>query len=690
VDELFRLVDEFLKRAEQERPVLVLTGCRRCGKTTALERIKAELERIGNRAELERSGLPHALEDCALLPDRTPELLTALMFGLNRKAVYGRLPFPRLLTGLMIMPPLVMDPVIPARAREQVRQELEKYRNIDRLRSFIDRLGAGLIGLVPHMNEDLATTSAALLDGMLLRGLLGTGIGRKVLLGDGLAWYAHQDRRLSRDPLDVLVELNRKACDMDEKGNQGNRTWVARLLWGAFLADLDARFARHRDWDRNCAVLLDNADVPAGRRFLRELNEALQMRREHHLPDPPLTMIAASRDVLVSRSLPRGRRPVPLAGASIADYRRRRDAGEVVPGWYPVVLPSLSEIETRNLVAAAGTITDATGRATGELLSPVIFQFTAGHPEATAVLIGELDGSPDAANLATVLPKRARSEAAGPQRGHGQPPTAQERLTPHEPLTPQEPLTPHEPPTVEEWLIRSLTAGLSASTIANLVTCAAARDQGDANLLDAESRLLGGTRAARNDVFATELWIEGPPGEAGAPRLTVMLPVLRRLLLRRLAARPDDWSEVFGWLHGACIQAGDLDGELYYALALADIELVAKRLTARLSSKMSEEAAIDWLSRWEVITAAPSAVADAGSAALPGLVSWADSKDQPTESVASLVAARWLFTNSLWARDQRALQQDIAGSLDALKSSVGAGRSVFRDEADKYRSLAGI
>jgi hypothetical protein len=32
VDELFRLVDEFLKRAEQERPVLVLTGCRRCGK----------------------------------------------------------------------------------------------------------------------------------------------------------------------------------------------------------------------------------------------------------------------------------------------------------------------------------------------------------------------------------------------------------------------------------------------------------------------------------------------------------------------------------------------------------------------------------------------------------------------------------------------------------------------------------
>lgn len=659
MDDLFRLVNEFLRRTQEEHPVLVLTGCRRCGKTTALERIRGELERIS---------LPHALEDCARLPDRTPESLTALIFGLNRETVYGRLPFPRLLTGLMVMPPLlVIDTVNPARALEQVRQELEKYRNIDRLRSFIDHLGATLIGLVPHIDKDLAATSASLLDGMLLRGVLGTRIGRKVLLGDGLAWYAHQNRGLSREPLDVLVELNRKAGDMDEKGGAGNRAWVARLLWGAFLADLDAGFTGHPDWDRNCAVLLDNADRPAGRQFLRELNEALQMRRERHLPDPPLTMIAASRNVLVSRSLPRGRRPVPLRDACLADYRRRRDAADVERGWYPVVLPSLSEIETRNLVAAAGTITDATMEIPGELLSPVIFQFTEGHPEATAVLIGELGGSPDPADLATVLPKvsRSESEADGRHDEHRQ------------------------PSTVEERLIQSLTAGLSATTIANLAKCAAARDQGDANLLDTESGLLSGTRGARNDVFAAELWIEGPPGDLGAPRPTVMLPVLRRLLLRRLAAHPADWSEIFGWLYGACIQVGDPDGELYYALAVADIELVAKRLAARLSPKMTEEAAIDWLSRWDAITTAPSAVADAGSAALPWLVSWSDAKDQPTESVASLVAARWLLANSLQARDQRALYQEIAGYLDALKSFAGAGRSVFRDEADKYRSLAG-
>ena len=111
--DLIRCVDEFLFRAERERPVLVLTGCRRCGKTTALERIREQLELIG---------LPHTLNDYATLPTRTPELLTALMFGLTRRSVYGRLCFPRLLVGLIVMP-LDLDQRDPGRAREQARQE---------------------------------------------------------------------------------------------------------------------------------------------------------------------------------------------------------------------------------------------------------------------------------------------------------------------------------------------------------------------------------------------------------------------------------------------------------------------------------------------------------------------------------------------------------------------------------------
>ena len=63
--------------------MVVLTGSRRSGKTTALEFIESGVD---------RSKLPYALVDCATVTAETPELLTTLMFALNRKAnAYGRL-----------------------------------------------------------------------------------------------------------------------------------------------------------------------------------------------------------------------------------------------------------------------------------------------------------------------------------------------------------------------------------------------------------------------------------------------------------------------------------------------------------------------------------------------------------------------------------------------------------------------
>lgn len=655
--DLIRCIDEFLPRAERERPVLVLTGCRRCGKTTALDRIREQLERIG---------LPHAVNDYAALPARTPELLTALMFGLNRDSVYGRLPFPRLLVGLIVMPPLELDQRDPARAREQVRQEIEKYRDIDKLRAFIARLGGDLVNFVPSLaGTGLNDLIGALLEGLLVRGMLSTRFGRKVLLGPGRDWYAHQNRGLSLNPLDLLVDLNRRAAGMDEDGNEANRQWVARLLWGAFLADLDASFAGHDKWDRCCAVLLDNADASAGLAFVGELNEALAMRRENGLADPPLAVIATSREELVRRALPLGGRPVPLRDAGLADYQRRLpDDRAAKRGWYALSLPNLTEIETRNLVANRGRITNVRGQATDELLAPVIFQFTGGHPEATHLIVAELSGSADPADLATVLPKVAESALAG-QPADGLPPS-----------------------TVEERLLASLTAGLGEDAVGNLVKCAAARDQADASRLDLESGQLTGTRAALSDLFARELWGEPAGGDPAAPGSVVMLPVLRRLLLRRLAASPADWGEAFGWLKAASAGAGHRDAELYYALALTEVELVARRLAARLSPRMTEDDAIGWLARWHAVTAAPRPGPAAGIRAIPQLVGWADPADEPPASVAALVAARWLLANSLRAEDLRALCREIAVSLDTVARFAGAGRDVFRTEAGTYRRLA--
>lgn len=638
--------------------MLVLTGCRRCGKTTTLDRIREQLELIG---------LPHSMNDYATLPARTPVLLTTLMFGLNRHSVYGRLSFPRLLVGLIVLPPLDLDLRDPGRAREQVRQDLEEYHDIGKLRSFLSQLGGSILGLVPHLGDTgLNDLIGALLEGLLMRGVLGTRLGRKVLLGPGIDWYGHQDRGLSLAPPDVLVELNRRATDMDEAGNEANRQWVARLLWGAFLADLDASFASHDNWDRNCAVLIDNADAGAGLTFVGELIEALAMRRENGLADPPLTVVAASREELVRRALPLGGKPVPVRDAGLADYQRRlSDDKAAKRGWYALLLPNLTEIETRNMVANRGRITNAHGQATNELLAPVIFQFTGGHPEATRVIVAELTGSTDPADLGTVLPKIAESApVAQPTEGGA--------------------------PSVEEWLASSLMAGLSEESIDNLVKCAAARDQADASRLDLESGLLTGTRAALGDLFARELWGEpaaGDPAENGA---VVMLPVLRRLLLRRLAASPDDWDETFGWLKTASPRAGHPDAELYYALALSEVDLVTRRLADCLSPKMTEDAAIDWLARWHAVTAAPrhGAASTAGIRAIPQLVSWADPAGEPLASVAALVAARWLLANSLRAGDLRALRREIAASLDTVARFAGEGRDAFRTQAGTYRRLA--
>jgi len=683
VDDLIRCVDEFLARAERERPVLVLTGCRRCGKSTALDRIRVQLEAVG---------LPHAMDDYAVLPARTAELLTALIFGLNRNSAYGRLSFQRLLVGLIVMPSptlnqLSLDKLDPARAREQVRAELEKYRDIDKLRGFLSQLGGNLMALVPHMTDTgVNTLIGTLLEGLLMRGVLGSRLGRKVLLGPGIDWYGHQDRGLSLDPLDTLVELNRRATGIDEVGHEANRQWVARVLWGAFLADLDASFAGNDRWDRNCVVLIDNADAGAGLTFVGELNEALAMRRENGLADPPLTVVAASREELVRRALPLGGKPVPVRDAGLADYRRRlaetargpADGGgsgtdghavHLRPGWYTLLLPNLTEIETRNLVADRGRITDRHGQATNELLAPVIFKFAGGHREATHVLVAELTGSADPADLGTVLAKETESPLApGSTGGEARPP-------------------------VEDWLVASLTTGLSESDVGDLTILAAARDQAAANRMDLESGLLTGMRSARGDLFARERWGEPAAGDPAAPGAVVMLPVLRRLLLRRLASSPDAWSGAFGWLKAAAHDGGQGDAELYYALALSEAEFVTRRLAAPLSPGMTEGDAIGWLARWHAVTAAPRPGAQAGRGeaegvrAIPSLVAWADPSDELVSSVAALVAARWLLANSLRAGDLRALRREIAASLDAAARFAGAGRDAFRTQAEAYRRL---
>src|SRR5260370_29008039 len=116
-----------------------------------------------------------------------------------------------------------------------------------------------------------------------------------------------------------------------------DRREAARLLWAAFLADLDAAFARRGsvDWTVHCLAMLDNADAPAGREFLAQLVAA---RRERAAD--PLTVVATSRGSLAYQLVPRGEKITRLAGARAAHaaapcQARRSRGGDPLRGTCP-------------------------------------------------------------------------------------------------------------------------------------------------------------------------------------------------------------------------------------------------------------------------------------------------------------------------------------------------------------------
>lgn len=633
------LVPEFLQTGIPECPVLVFTGSRSCGKTRTLEYLASRMDQ----------NEPYALLDCAVLPADTPELLTTLAFLLNyRCAAYGRLSFPRLWAGLIAMR-LNLDQMDPGQARAGIRAEFERRHHVDELRELVADAAAVAVVFVPGMGQvPGAPRLTRKLTNLVMKGLLAGWPLERVALGEGEQWYGHQDRGLARPPVDALVDLSRRAARL----NQGsNRRIVDELLWSAFLADLHASFDGKDGWNRNCALLLDNADTPAGRRFLDELSRARDVRRAAGRPDAPLTVIAASRGKLLDGVLAPDWEAVPLREASLADYGRRRDAGDTVPGWYPVLLPDLTRDEVRILVAKVGWIAD-------ERLSPVVYHFARGHPGATHAITVALRNSPNPADLTAVL-----EWAGGLEDEHT---------------------------TAEERILRLLTSGVSEYVMDGLTKCAAARNQFDASRLAQNSGLLTIPGAAQNDIFARELWVRAGQDQSGETRPDIMVPALRQLLLRRLAGGPDDWIKVNTWLKAAAAESGDQAGELYYALALGEVEEVTRRSSKALSPRMTKGEVLTWLRTLQAVTDAPRADGKSNVADIPELVNWTDPERQPSvAATASLVASSWLLSNSLNAADRRELHHEVSGSLNALAPFCYAGGIVFHAEAERHNRLSG-
>jgi hypothetical protein len=344
-------------------------------------------------------------------------------------------------------------------------------------------------------------------------------------------------------------------------------------------------------------------------------------------------------------------------------------------------LPPLSWSETRDMVDALELPGDRPAAATA------VHAFTGGHPGATSALLAAMADHPAGPGDPRVQPG-AHPEPSGALAVLRQPVAG--RLC-------------DDPETVEAALLNGLLAG-APKAIEDLTTCAAARgnEAAERMAVAADCDLMEHLLREEPAIFSTELW---SADSAGGP--PVMQPLLRRLLLRRLADRPPgepaSWTSVHEWLGGKHRGAGtgiaaqgraaagnegvsEIVG-LYHALAIGDVERVARVLAERLAVTDAGE----WLRLLTLITAAPNRV-DRGQDPrdqVLALTAWADPREHPVAPVARLVAYSWLGADPISAPHWRWLLRQMAIELDQIAPlSVGAGITLLRGEAQRCRDIA--
>lgn len=635
-----RLVGEFLDRpltdgAPRSRPVPVLTfvGDSGVGKTVLLTEIARQ---INNQA-------PVARINCGTTKLRTTrEILAALAFELNRQSGrYGTLPFPRLIVGQVVIAER-LNALDRQQARGQVRRALEKHRRIDVLRGFLSRVAPDMLSLVGVPGAQVSRY----LPDMLLRGVTAGRWGSRVVLGAGQDWYGHQDLGGRADPLDSLVDLNLDANSDDE----ALRRQADELLWAAFLADLRHAFStgrRHREWSWNCAVLLDDVDAPVGLDLLAGLVKASRLRHAHPQRElDPLTVVATSRAPLS----PGGGEPIAAESASHADYRQHSGSHQAERWWYPVALRDLHADEVLAMVKAL----ELRGVA-DEVVATGVYRFTDGHPGTTRILLDAIsDRRTDPKDLGALLRGPAPSVVGQPSATTG------------------------------EVLLDSFLHGVSSTVRADLVTCSAARNLDDAARIQPDSGLLASPPGRRPEVFSTRWWSHS---DSGTPQLR---PVLRRLLLMRLAARPDrdaaTWGETHALLRRDRREAGDEVGERYHALALGEVEWV----TTWLAGLLPKTDVAAWLGFLTDVTDAPSRPDDGTDPVdqVSELTRWVSVDEVPSEPLARLVAATWLIGHPLLTTGRMGLHLELASAYDAIAPFSLDGRSRLHLEAEKHRRAA--
>ncbi|MGB3443506.1 MAG: hypothetical protein WBA97_32620 [Actinophytocola sp.] len=532
---IISLVRHFMARIERDGalysddlPVIVIEGFRGSGKSAVLSKLDGMLDQVPH-ARLDLETNRHA---------SVPEVLSAIAFDLSRKYPKYALRFPRFIIGQLVMR-LDLDLTDHSVACRAVENAWERYRNLDTVREVLaDTAGSVLASMGTSVGLPIEPPGS--LVRYAVTWLTKRAPAKHVTLGDYCNWYGHRDLGLRKDPIDVLVDLNRWATD---PGDDYSRQRIDELLWSAFLADLRAEFdvgRRAGERSLNCVVLLDNADSPLGRRFLTQLVHA---RRERVVGEPggadPLTVVTTSRGALLAE-VPDADQ-VQVAPEELRTGPARPDWSRY--WWVGYRLPDLTEDEVGRAIADMGLLLGKHQR-----MTRIVYDLTGGHPASTSLVLEAIamDAPSKWVEPEAIL---ARTERRGQQV-----------------------------PTVAARMLDRLLEGTSEAALQALVTCAPARRREQALALAGQEHLLGHGLAAYEETIDPLLW----PAEESAG-----LMVLRRLLTRRLAERTGTdgpvWSEVHARLRHICRAEDDEAGDLYHALADDEVAFVATRLHQRLT-----------------------------------------------------------------------------------------------------------
>lgn len=587
------------------RPVLLLEGGPGSGRTAALDALGGEL----------RGQVPYAHVDLKVVqndhgPAAIPELLAAAARQLHEYCEpYGRLDFSRLTIALKVME---MDLRLvrndPQAARRAVDRALKAMRGAEQVSTALQEVSRGLGGTL-----SLPVTPPS--------GVLDYGVYRLFPLPRRQEWFGHQDTGSRGKPIDTLLRLNEWA------GQAAQRDTVAQgrindLVWRAFLADLNDDFAHGRDHDRwpaSAVLLLDNADTALGAGFLLGLVQQAGLRA-----GDPLTIVAAADPILVST----------VRRSLIADFGCAPAAEASPPRWIRRHLRDLTADEVLELVA--GVATELPGDEK-RVLADELFQFTAGHPAATRILL-------DAA--LTTTGTRIELEAAL--------------------------LAPRGTGTVEDHLRAMLLRGVGTDVVPGLEICAAGWNRSDADFLASTKDLVGLDRVR----LPAGVW---PPRGGSEPTL------VRRLLLRRLAARAE-WPQVYTLLRQRSDGFHETDAALYYQLANDDLDAVARTLTDALQTAT----ATSWLPRLTMVSRAPRRIPNtvapelAAQQRLTGLATGT----KPFDIVLAVLVRLWIASDPLCGSARAALYRQLKGGLEALKEHLSDGDSALQAAVDHYEELA--